>query len=249
MLQLIKLAIMPPFLNILLLAAGLLLMGSLPRMGRTLILLGLVSLYLFSIPPAQQVLSLGLEDHPVPTVEEASRAGAIVVLGGGREVSAPHWSGQDVVAEAPLARLAEAARWHRRTGLPMLLTGGRNGMPEAESEAQIMNRMLEEAFGVQARWLEHESRTTRENAELSVPILRTAGVDTILLVTHAAHLTRAIPEFERRGLDVIPAPMGFTHSNEEQAFNFLPRTYYLLESTRLLHEQVGRLYYWLTRSG
>lgn len=247
MLTFVKFAVLPPFANILLVTAGLLLIRRLPRIGWWLIALGAITLYLLSIPPAQSVLSIGLEDHPVPTVEEASRAGAIVVLGGGRETDAPHWGGQDTVAEAPLARLAEAARWHRRTGLPLLLTGGRNGIDGAESEAQLMARMLDEAFNIQARWMEHESRDTRENAEFSARILNAGNVDTILLVTHAAHLTRAIPEFERLGFEVIPAPMGFTHTGGSGELNLLPRTYYLQQSTRLVYEHVGRLYYWLTR--
>ena len=151
------------------------------------------------------------------------------------------------VAEAPLARLAEAARWHRRTGLPLLLTGGRNGVDGAESEAQLMSRMLDEAFNIQARWLEHESRTTRENAEFSARILNAGNMDTILLVTHAAHITRAASEFERVGLEVIPAPMGFTHTGTQDGIELIPRTYYLVKSTRLLHEQIGLIYYRLTR--
>lgn len=247
MLTFLKFAVLPPFANILLIAAGLVLIRRLPRVGWWLIALGAVTLYLLSIPPALSVLSLGLEDHGTPSVEEASRAGAIVVLGGGRETSAPQWSGRDVVAEAPLARLAEAARWHRTTGLPMLLTGGRGGDRNAESEAQIMDRMLGEAFDIHAKWLEHESRNTRENAELSARILHAGNVDTILLVTHAAHLTRAIPEFERLGFEVIPAPMGFNRSGKSDRLSLIPRANYLLRSTRLVYEHIGRLYYGLTR--
>ncbi len=247
MLDLIKLAVLPPFFNVILMSGGLLLLRWRPRIGKVALVFGIVSLYLLSIPSALSVLSIGLEDHDIPTTEEASRAGAIVVLGGGREVNAPHWDGRDVVAEAPLARLAEAARWHRRTGLPILLTGGRGGNEEAESEAELMARMLEEAFGIQARWLENESGTTRENADFSAPILKEAGIDTILLVTHAAHLTRAAPEFRHNGLNVIPAPMGFTHATDEGEISLMPRAYYLTRSSRLLHERIGIVYYGLTR--
>lgn len=247
MLAFLKLAVLPPLFNILLMAAGMLAVKRYPRAGWALMIGGLVTLYLLSIPSAQSLLSIGLEDHPIPTAEEAARADVIVVLGGGRESDAPHWSGLDVVAEAPLARLAEAARWHRRTGLPILVTGGTNSDDDAESEAQLMSRMLDEAFNIETRWMEHESGDTRENAEFSARILNAGDMDTILLVTHAAHLTRAIPEFERLGFDVIPAPMGFTHSGDHGGIELMPRTYYLQQSTRLLHEQIGMLYYRLTR--
>lgn len=247
MLAFIKLAVLPPLANILMMAAGMLMLRRFPRTGWALMITGLVTLYLLSTPYAHSLLSIGLEDHSIPTVEEASQADVIVVLGGGRETGAPQWSGRDVVAEAPLARLAEAARWHRRTGLPLLLTGGMNTDRDTESEAQLMARMLDQAFNIQARWLEQESTTTRENADFSARILNAGNMDTILLVTHAAHLTRAIPEFERLGFKVIPAPMGFTHTGSGDGINLMPRADYLQQSARLLHERIGILYYWLTR--
>lgn len=249
MLALIKLAILPPFLNILLLAAGLLLLPWRRRTGIGLLLVGLVSLYLLSTPSASWWLARGLENHPIVGAEQASAAGAIVILGGGRDYAAPHWGGQDLVSEATLARLAEGARWHRRTGLPILVSGGlgrdREGIP---SEAQLMDAMLREAFAIEPRWLEGDSRDTRENAAFSAALLQQAGIDTILLVTHAAHVTRAIPEFAEHGITVIPGPMGFVHNPQRgPSLSLAPRAIYLQENTRLFHEQVGRFYYWLTR--
>ncbi|WP_339804941.1 YdcF family protein [uncultured Marinobacter sp.] len=249
MLALIKLAILPPFLNILIMAAGLLMLRRRPWLGGSFLVMGLSLLYLLSIPSTSWLLARGLEDHRIPTTEQAAAAGAIVILGGGREYSAPHWGGDDLVSEATLARLAEGVRWHRKTGVPILVTGGL-GQKDAgkSSEAELMAAMLEQAFGVEARWLEKRSRDTRENADFSSAILKAEGVTTILLVSHAAHVTRAIPEFVRNGVDVIPGPMGFVHSPEGGAsLTLAPRAIYLQENTRLLHEQIGRVYYGLTR--
>lgn len=249
MIALIKLAVLPPFLNILILAAGLLTLRRWPRFGGSLLFLGVLSLYLMSIPSASWLLARGLENHSIPTVEQASAAGAIVILGGGREYSAPHWDGDDLVSEATLARLAEGVRWHRRTGLPILVTGGLGQKDFGKSsEAALMAAMLEQAFDVEPRWLEGHSRDTRENADFSSAMLRAEGVTTILLVSHAAHVTRAIPEFTRNGITVIPGPMGFVHNPEGgPSLSLVPRAIYLQENTRLLHEQIGRVYYGLTR--
>lgn len=247
MVRMIKYAALPPLANLLLILLGLLLLRRYPKLGRFAILLGTLTLYLLSTSHANWVLSHGLEEHPVPSVEVAETAGAIVVLGGGRESAAPNWDGQDTISEAPLARLAEAARWHRRTGLPILLTGGSGGEPEDDSEATLMNRMLDQAFGLQATWLEQGSRTTRQNAQMSAPMLKADGIERILLVTHAAHMTRALPEFEHMGLEVIAAPMGFTSGLTDSSGAWIPRTYFLERSYRLLHEHLGILYYNWTR--
>lgn len=249
MLALLKLAILPPFLNLLLMTAGLLLLWRWRRVGVALLVLGLAGLYLLSTPSVSWWLAKGLEDHRIVSDAEAAQAGAIVILGGGREYAAPHWEGQDLVSEATLARLAEGARWHRRTGLPFLVTGGL-GQDQADipSEAELMDAMLHQAFGIRPRWLESRSRDTRQNAAFSAALLQQEGIDTILLVSHAAHVTRATPEFESHGITVIPGPMGFVHNRERgPSLSLAPRAIYLQENTRLFHEQVGRLYYRLTR--
>ncbi len=47
-----------------------------------------------------------------------------MVLGGGRYRDAPEY-GNDTVGEYTLVRLRYAAKLHRETGFPLLVTGGR----------------------------------------------------------------------------------------------------------------------------
>ena len=71
--------------------------------------------------------------------EEAQRAGAIVVLGGGRYDEAPEY-GDDTISLAGLRRVRYAAVLQRRTGLPVLVSGGSvyaEPLPESEPEAPV----------------------------------------------------------------------------------------------------------------
>ena len=41
------------------------------------------------------------------------------------------------------------------------------------------------------------------------------GMNRILLVSSATHMRRAVPLFEKQGLEVIPAPTDFSYSDQE----------------------------------
>ena len=137
----------------------------------------------------------------------------------------------------------QAARLHWASGLPILASGGLHfGAPP--SEAELFAQVLQEDFSVMARWQEGRSRTTWENAALSAPLLRDAGVRRIVLVTQAWHMPRARWCFERHGFEVVPAPLGFLGvPNGRPLGGWLPESKALWQSGLLLHEAAGLLLY------
>ncbi|MGV8566187.1 YdcF family protein, partial [Pseudomonas aeruginosa] len=101
-------------------------------------------------------------------------ADAIVILGAGRQTNDPAW-GDDAPSLLAAERLRYAARLAKTSALPVLISGGLHyGRPP--SEAALMANALLQDFGVPTRWQEGLSRTTWENATLSAPQLREAGV-------------------------------------------------------------------------
>jgi uncharacterized SAM-binding protein YcdF (DUF218 family) len=108
-------------------------------------------------------------------------AEAFVVLAAGRLANAPEYEGRDVPDSLTLARLRYAAKLHRETGLPVLVTGG--GGREWESYAALMSRTLRNEFRILVRWIERQSSNTAENAEYSARILQQDGVQVIFLGT------------------------------------------------------------------
>ena len=126
--------------------------------------------------------------------------------GAGRQTNDPAW-GDDAPSLLAAERLRYAARLAKTSALPVLISGGLHyGRPP--SEAALMANALLQDFGVPTRWQEGLSRTTWENATLSAPQLREAGVRRVVLVTQAWHMQRARWSFERQGFEVIPAPVG-----------------------------------------
>jgi uncharacterized SAM-binding protein YcdF (DUF218 family) len=241
--KLLTTLILPPAGPILLAFFGLWLTRAKSRRWRDgglwLAILSLGSLLVLSMPIAGRALMAPLEQHPPITAAQLQQVQAIVILGGG-SYFAPEYGG-DTVGSATLERLRYGARLARESRLPLLVTGGApaGGRPEGE----LMRETLEQDFGVKVRWVETASRDTAENASLSAPLLKAAGITRIALVSNGWHLPRAIPLFAKQGLEVTPAPMAFSTGSPSLAGSLLPAG--LGTSREALHEYLGQLYNWI----
>lgn len=243
----LALLLMPPANGLLLAVCGACLCWRGRRWGAWLLAGGLALLWLLSLHVVAALLAWPLERLQAPLSLAAVPAdAAIVVLGGGRNLSAPEFAGDDDLSRHTLQRLRYGAQLSRQTARPLLVTGG-NPDARGSSEAELMQRTLARDFALQARWSESASRTTRENARLSAPLLQADGIRSIVLVTHAAHMPRAVREFQAAGLQVVAAPLGYVSARPLIPLDFLPRGEAMAESSRILHEWVGLLAYALSR--
>lgn len=231
--------ILPPGIFILLGLLGLVFARSHAKFGTALAAASLVSLYLLSTPVVSKYLVQSLE---VPYADPAADASAmaIVVLGGGSYHRAPEYAG-DTVSKASLERVRYAAHLHKRTGKPILVTSG-NPVEGESSEAEQMKQVLRD-FGVAVKWSESHSNNTLENARMSQAILKKAGVQSVYVVTNAWHMPRAKLAFERAGLRVVPAPMGYHTRVRLRLLDFVPNANALAESHIFFHEVLGSVWY------
>jgi uncharacterized SAM-binding protein YcdF (DUF218 family) len=238
----------PPGIVIVVALLGFLIQLKWVWLGNAVIALALAALLMLSLPITGKNLLAGLEKgvKPLPAVvpeDIARKAGAIVVLGGGRYTSAPEY-GADIVNRYTLERLRYAARLHRQTGLPVLVSGG-SPFGEETSEAALMKSVLEREFNVPVKWVEERSPDTLGNATASKAILAEAQIRTVLLVTHAWHMPRAEWAFVHAGLIAIPAPTLFTKLSvaERRLLGYLPSGRGLYLSSLALHEHLGLRWY------
>jgi uncharacterized SAM-binding protein YcdF (DUF218 family) len=229
--------LLPPLNALLLVALGWVLWRRRPRLARGLVGAGTVLLFVLSLPVVGDAMLRTFEGEAV-SAEAMRQAQAIVVLGGGRYREAPEYGG-DTVGETTLLRLRYAAKLHRESGLPILVTGGKpdgGGLNEAET----MRDALTKDFGVPVRWVEGASDDTRQNARLSAEQLKRDGVSRVLLVTHAWHMPRAVRSFAAAGIAVTPAPTYF-HRGPLTPLDFLPSSY--SASRHSMHEWIGLIWY------
>lgn len=241
--RLLKTVLLPPFGPIALIALGLLARRRRRRTGNALMLLGAGALLLAMLPIVAAGLLRSLQTVPaLPPGWTAGDEGAIVVLSGDQRGYAPEAADGASVGPMTLERLRYGVRLARATGLPLLVSGGVI-QRDAPAVARSMADVLEFDFELAPRWIEDRSRDTRENAEFTARVLSPDGVGSIVLVTHAWHMPRALAAFERRGLVVTPAPCGFRAPPDFDPSGFVPSGKALLESYWGLHEWLGRAWY------
>ncbi len=237
--SLLKALLLPPAGLMLLAAVGALLLRRRARLGALLLALGLGSLWVLSLPQVADGLTRAMPRYPAlpPNADiAATRAQAVVILGGGgQRMFAPEYGGP---AAGPylLQRLAYGAFIARRGQLPVLVSGW-------HGEAAAMRATLQQNFGLDTRWEDTQSYDTFDNARNSARLLRPAGVQRIILVTSTQHIWRATREFTAAGLSVTPAPVGVVAPRSARyplgLLGYMPDPQALQKSYEVIYELVG----------
>lgn len=201
LLKLIALSL-APFLLIVLAA---LLRPTLVRGLRAAAIIAVLLLATLSTPLVSGALLNRLELwDPLETTDASARGAQAIVILAAEQRPRPEFGGWGP-GPLSLERLRYGAYLAKRTGLPVLVSGGDPegaGAPLADTLAAA----LEEGFGVRAALREPRSLNTAGNARNSAAILKARGVGRVLLVTHSWHMPRAKAAFERAGVSVVAAP-------------------------------------------
>lgn len=208
------------------------------RVGRLLALLSLAGLLLLSLPIVSMPLLASLDVPPGPL--DGPPPQAIVVLGGDVDrVADPPGA---VLGSLSLERVRAGAALQRRSGLPVLVSGGVvDDLPV--TIGVLMAESMTADFGVPVHWTEATSPTTWENAGYSATMLRADGVSRVYLVTHAWHMRRSLLAFRLAGIDAVPAPVRLDPWPRLRPGEFLPRVSAWVNSFYAMHEWVGLAYY------
>jgi uncharacterized SAM-binding protein YcdF (DUF218 family) len=91
--------------------------------------------------------------------------------------------------------------------------------------------------------VETGANTTWQNAEFSAKILKREGIGTVLLVTHAWHMRRALIAFRAAGIDALPAPLPLDPPPHLTPAGLVPRMSAWQRSYFALHEWIGCAWY------
>lgn len=231
---------------------------------KALIMVGLVTIWITSTNYfAVQFTSLAghLLTWPVPLTEENILSNlkqseaklnyqpqAIIILGGGRRKgaleSAIDYQQQDL-SSSSLGRLRYGARLAKQTNLPILVTGGAPDKTDSNdlAEAELMKIVLEKEYSLSPKWIESQSNTTQENGLRSAEILKKDTIESAYLVTHFWHMPRAKTVFEKQGLKIVEAPIGFYQKTTLTPLDFYPSSEGFQRTRWVWHEILGHLWY------
>jgi uncharacterized SAM-binding protein YcdF (DUF218 family) len=232
--------LLPPLNVFLILVAGVVASRWRRRLGTALLVAGLALLYVSSAPFLAEATMRALEPA-TPSPLQTAGAGAIVLLGGGSYVEAPEY-GSDTPGPLSLERARYAARLHRTSGLPILVSGGPASQARL-SEAEQLRDFLEQDLNTPVRWLEPAAMSTWENARYTERVLRAERIRTVVLVTHAWHMRRALVSFRAAGLEAIPAPVGFLTHQPKGMPDVLPSARAMMLTHIAWREALGLAWY------
>lgn len=194
------------------------------RDQKAALLLAVISfcLYFFSTPYTGNLLISTLESRYYPP--SVIKGDVIIMLGGGATLDTPDLDGKGHLLGSAANRLLTTARLYRKTGLPIILSGGQV-YPDSGNEALIAKRQLI-GLGVPENKIivEDTSRNTTENARKTKIILNKHQFTNPILITSAFHMERAIRNFRAAGISVIPYPTDYTTSTKQNLYpnNFVP---------------------------
>ncbi len=239
----VGLLIIPPGIFVLLLLTSIFLfLLNRKRAALITLTITLLSLYVLSTEFGKNLLIRPLEEmYPYPRSVNCEE---IVVLGGGIIPNSPDENGKASVEPRVSKRLFTAFKLWKRTGKPILLSGGKVFW-KGESESEAMRRFLTE-IGVpkEAITEEKRSRNTLENALFSKEILERKGINQICLVTSAYHMPRSVLIFKEVGLKVTPVPSDYRAFRAPYGwYSFLPMPSNLRDSMLAMREYIGIVYF------
>ena len=209
-----------------------------PRRSLALGALAAALLVVFSLEPVADRLDRVAERDAATTFRPEIVYDAVVVLGGLVEMSATRASGE-LELDGHVERLLRAGKARM-----VLLSGGNidaqpGDVPEAD---RLAARLV--AWGIPPAQIvaEGASRNTRENAIESGRIAAARGWHTLLVVTSAVHMPRALGCFRAVGLEPDALPVD-RRAGDGKGQGWLPRANALARSTDALRELAGRVVY------
>ncbi len=187
-------------------------------------------------------------DPPDPTTSR--RFDAIVVLGGGVMPEGTLRPRTELTTSSTRRTTCGADLFQQGWAPRLLLTGGDASVFGRGPKESLEMKRLARHLGVptEAILVETRSRNTYENAVETKRILNEASV---LVVSDASHLPRAVALFRKQGLHATGYPCGYAVQNrpgdvwDGNPFDLIPGIDALAASTNAINELVGTLVYWV----
>lgn len=215
----------------------------LPRWRRFAPLAAAGVLVFFSMEPVSNALWRSLEDPPLRTMKDGVTYDVVVLLGGVVDERAAQTFGERALNDSSerLLQTYDLLRTNRaRYAIISGASPAREGVKIVEATA-LRDELVAWGIAADRVLIDDKAKNTRENAVESARIVRERGLTSVLIVTSAFHMRRALGCFHAVGLDVDTLPVDFRSHVQGNAW--LPRTAFLDDSSAAIHEWTGRAVY------
>ncbi|PCH97026.1 MAG: hypothetical protein COB83_03910 [Gammaproteobacteria bacterium] len=204
----------------------------------------LLLLIVSSMPIISDQFMVTIEDNYQAFTRSSKPVDYIVVLGNWHENNAA----LPVTAQlsiGSLQRLVEALRIYKLHPEAKIITSGHHSIDSVSNAQKVKQSLVLLGIPAQKIITENFPKDTEEEAQLISP--RVIG-STVVLVTNADHMPRAMKYFQAQGVEPIPAPTGHWVKNINSPKNwgyYIPSSKKLQQTTMAWYESLGRFVQWL----
>jgi uncharacterized SAM-binding protein YcdF (DUF218 family) len=210
-------------------------------------------LFFLASPIVSYTFMTVLEDRYPPVRPIDRHFDAIVVLGGGIRDSGSLRPTIELGGESQQRTVCGVDLYQQGAARQIVMTGGGTRVfrgPGPKIAPAMKEWAVRLGVPAEAILIDDEARTTYENALGTKRVLGPSA--SIVLVTSAYHMPRAMALFKKQGFDVAPYACGF-HAKDRLSddwdditlLDFLPSSWALQRMTDAVDETAGMVVYWL----
>jgi len=193
--------------------------------------------------PKYMIKSLESKYHQLPdsTIRKINGPCDIIVLGGGH-TDDKNLSSNNQLSLTAIGRLVEGIRIHRMIPGSRLILSGSSGRSEL-AQALILYRTAL-TLGIDSSSMAMQSKPSNTLQEAEEYVRNFGTGKSLIVVTCATHMPRAILNFRKAGISPIPAPAGFIlkYGSNKEYWEWLPNIRNIDRMETALHEYVGILW-------
>ncbi len=213
---------------------------------------GIIVLIIFSLGPVPQWLVYSLESkyppyhYITPEVLRSSKVD-IMILGGGH-TSDTALPANNQLSQTALGRITEGIRLYRQIPGSTLVVSGWAG-ESAETQASLLAQTAI-LLGADSNTIRKLQTPTNTLEEAKAYYQAFGNTHTLILVTDAIHMPRAMMHFHNQGIKPIPAPTNHILKNNPHWYSrsWLPSLSNLGHSEAVINEYVGLGWGWLSKN-
>jgi len=143
-------------------------------------------------------------------------------------------------------RLLKTIELYNKKQKPIYISGGKS-FNNKESESSIYKKILiDSGISKEDIFIEESSRNTAENSKYIKEIMHNNNFKSGILITSAYHMPRSMAIFKDDSLIFYPESAGYLENISNKKFlNYLPNFENLSIFNIVLHEYIGRIYYYM----
>lgn len=230
-----------------LLAGVFLLFFGLEKLGKKLILVATVLIFLISSFPVYQILLLPLENRfPIPK-SLPEKVNGVIVLGGAEIPMVTKFRGQVSLTDSVERLTTFVSLANRYSDAKFVYAGGQGAITIQEYKSATTAKLFFEQMGLDTSRIifDSQSRNTQENVENAFQLVQPKKSENWVLITSAWHMPRSVGIFRKMNWEVIPFPVDFQTTGQLKMGIDMPNFSAVATFSNVIYEWIGLFYYWL----